>query len=183
MELFRLLTLDARRHQELLFGRLDVSMPKLCLSMLSPRFAPVLLYRLAYACQRKRLSPLAKVFSLLNFMVFGIEIAVACKIGPGLFFPHTQGTVIGAYSIGSNAVIYQGVTLGARDLDFTYNDQHRPVVGDGVMLGTGAKVLGGIRLGNEVTVGANAVVLMSVPDRSVVGGIPAKILKTRNETA
>ncbi|UVL28179.1 serine O-acetyltransferase [Pseudomonas donghuensis] len=181
--LFRLLTLDARRHRELLGGQVDVSLLRLCLSMLSPRFAPVLLCRLAYACQRRRLSPLAKVFSLLNFMVFGIEIAVACKIGPGLFFPHTQGTVIGAYSIGSNAVIYQGVTVGARDLDFTYDEHHRPVVGDGVMLGAGAKVLGGIRLGDNVTVAANAVLLMSVPDQSVVGGIPAKILKTRNEVA
>lgn len=181
--LFRLLILDCRRHRELLGGRVDASTLRLVVSMLSPRFAPVLLYRLAYACQRRRLSPLAKVFSLLNFMFFGIEIAVACKIGPGLFFPHTQGTVIGAYSIGSNAIIYQGVTVGARDLDFTYDEDHRPVLGDGVMLGAGAKVLGGIRLGNGVTVGANSVLLMSVPDQAVVGGIPAKILKTRNEVA
>ncbi|MDR0276663.1 MAG: serine acetyltransferase [Paucimonas sp.] len=181
--LFRLLAMDARRHRELLGGQAEVSVPRLLLSMLSPRFAPVLLYRLAYACQRRHLSPLAKIFSLLNFMVFGIEIAVACRIGPGLFFPHTQGTVIGAYAIGSNAIIYQGVTVGARDLDFTYDEQHRPVLGDGVMLGAGAKVLGGIHLGNGVTVAANAVLLMSVPDDSVVGGIPAKILKKRNEVA
>lgn len=179
--LLRLLIMDARRHRELLGGRVDASIPRLLLSMLSPRFAPVLLYRLAYACQRLRLSPLAKVFSLLNFMLFGIEIAVACHIGPGLFFPHTQGTVIGAYRIGSNAVIYQGVTVGARDLDFTFDEHHRPILGDDVMLGAGAKVLGGIHLGNGVTVAANAVLLMSVPDHSVVGGVPAKILKTRTE--
>lgn len=181
--LFRLLAMDAKRHRELLSGRSEVSWFRLCLGMLSPRFAPVLLCRLAYACQRRRLSPLAKIFSLLNFMFFGIEIAVACKIGPGLFFPHTQGTVIGAYRIGSNAIIYQGVTVGARDLDFTYDEAHRPVLGDGVMLGAGAKVLGGIQLGDGVTVAANAVLLMSVPDDSVVGGIPAKILKTRNGMA
>jgi len=181
--LFALLIMDARRHRELLGGRVDVSLPRLWLGMLSPRFAPVLLCRLAYASQRCRLSPLAKIFSLLNFMFFGIEIAVACRIGPGLFFPHTQGTVIGAYSIGKNAIIYQGVTVGARDLDFTYDEHHRPVLGDGVMLGAGAKVLGGIRLGDGVTVAANAVLLMSVPDHAVVGGIPAKILKTRNDAA
>lgn len=181
--LFRLLIADCRRHRELLGGRVDAPTWRLVLGMLSPRFAPVLLCRLAYACQRLRLSPLAKVFSLLNFMFFGIEIAVACRIGPGLFFPHTQGTVIGAYAIGSNAIIYQGVTVGARDLDFTYDEQHRPVLGDGVMLGAGAKVLGGIHLGDGVTVAANAVLLMSVPDHAVVGGIPAKILKTRNEVA
>ncbi|MFB4393748.1 MULTISPECIES: serine O-acetyltransferase [unclassified Pseudomonas] len=180
--LMALLFADVRRHRELFGLTTNVSRVKLCLGMLSPRFAPVLLCRLAHACQRARLSPLAKAFSLLNFVVFGIEIAVACRIGPGLFFPHTQGTVIGAVSIGRNAVIYQGVTLGARDLDFTYDAAHRPVVGDDVMLAAGAKVLGGIRIGNGVTVAANGVLLMSVPDYSVVGGVPAKILKQRDET-
>lgn len=179
--LFGLLKLDARRHRKLLGGNTDVSPLRLYLGMLSPRFAPVLLYRLSYACQRRRLSPLAKLFSLLNFLLFGIEVAVACRIGPGLFFPHTHGTVIGAYSIGSNAVIYQGVTIGARDLDFTYDQTHRPVLGDGVLLGAGAKVLGGISLGDGVTVAANAVLLTSVPDHCVVAGVPAKILKTRND--
>ncbi|MFG3451516.1 serine O-acetyltransferase [Stutzerimonas nitrititolerans] len=179
--LFGLLKLDARRHRELLGGKVEVSLLRLYMGMLSPRFLPVLLYRLAYACQRWRLSPVAKAFSLLNFLLFGIEIAVACRIGPGLFFPHTHGTVIGAYSIGRNAVIYQGVTIGARDLDFTYDETHRPVLGDGVLLGAGAKVLGGITLGDGVTVAANAVLLMSVPDHCVVGGVPAKIIKSRNE--
>lgn len=178
-----LLLADARRHRALFGAEPNVSRLRLSLGMLSPRFAPVLLYRLAHACQRVHLSPLAKVFSLLNFMVFGIEIAVSCRIGPGLFFPHTQGTVIGAVSIGSNAVIYQGVTVGARDLDFTYDEAHRPVIGNDVMLGAGAKVLGGIRLGDGVTVAANAVLLMSVPDHAVAGGIPAKILKQRDEQA
>lgn len=178
----RLLIMDVSRHRQLLGGKANASRARLLLSMLSPRFAPVLLYRLAYACHRAHLAPLAKAFSLFNFMLFGIEIAVACRIGPGLFFPHTQGTVIGAMSIGRNAVIYQGVTLGARDLDFTYDAAHRPVVGDDVMLAAGAKVLGGIRIGNGVTVAANGVLLMSVPDYAVVGGVPAKILKQRDET-
>ncbi|VXC80963.1 serine O-acetyltransferase [Pseudomonas sp. 9Ag] len=179
--LFGLLRLDARRHRELLGGKVDVSLLRLYMGMLSPRFLPVLLYRFAYACHQLRLSPAAKMFSLLNFLLFGIEIAIACRIGPGLFFPHTHGTVIGAYSIGSNAVIYQGVTIGARDLDFTYDETHRPVLGNDVLLGAGAKVLGGITLGDGVTVASNAVLLMSVPDHCVVGGIPAKILKSRNE--
>lgn len=179
--LFGLLSLDARRHRELLGGKADVSLLRLCLSMLSPRFAPVLLYRVAYACQRRRLTPVAKAFSLLNFLLFGIEIAVVCRIGPGLFFPHTHGTVIGAYRIGSNAIIYQGVTIGARDLVFTYDEKHRPVLGDGVLLGAGAKILGGICVGNNVIVAANAVVITSVPDHCVAGGVPAKILKKRND--
>ncbi|WP_172434233.1 serine O-acetyltransferase [Metapseudomonas otitidis] len=176
---FTLLVLDAKRHRQLLGAPVNASLPRLCLGMLSPRFAPVLLYRLSQALQRCHLSPLAKGMSLLNFLLFGIEIAVTCKIGPGLFFPHTHGTVIGAYRIGSNAVIYQGVTVGARDLDFTYDEEHRPVLGDDIILGAGSKVLGGINVGNGVVVAANAVLLMSVPDHCTVGGVPAKILKKR----
>lgn len=152
---------------------------RMWLSMLSPRFLPVLLYRLSHFFYSKNLHRVAKVFSLINFLLFGIEIATACRIGPGLFFPHTHGTVIGAMSIGSNAVIYQGVTLGAKDLDFTYDAAHRPVVGNDVILGAGSKVLGGVSLGNSVVVAANAVVLKSFSDDLVVGGVPAKILSSR----
>lgn len=142
--------------------------------MLAPRFLPVALCRLAHALHRWRLGPLARLVSLLNFFLFGIEIAVRCPIGPGLFFPHTQGTVIGAWSIGSNATIFQGVTLGARELDFTYTEGSRPVLGDGVTLGAGAKVLGGVVLADGVRVGANAVVIDSLPAGSVAVGVPAR---------
>ncbi|MDQ0649989.1 serine O-acetyltransferase [Pseudomonas cedrina] len=176
----QLLIADAIRHRQLLGLQAIGPGIKLWVGMLAPRFAPVLLHRLAHRCHRGPLAPLAKMFSLINFLFFGIEIAVASRIGPGLFFPHTQGTVIGAFTIGENAVIYQGVTVGAKDLDFTYDAAHRPCIGDDVLLGAGAKVLGGIVLGNSVTVAANAVLLSSVPDNVVVGGIPAKILKSRN---
>ena len=177
--LFALLVLDAKRHRQLLGASEEVSLPRLCLGMFSPRFAPVLLYRLTQALQRCHLSPLAKCMSLLNFLLFGIEIATTCSIGPGLFLPHTHGTVIGASRIGRNAVIYQGVTVGARDLDFTYDEEHRPVLGDDIILGAGSKILGGISLGDGVVVAANAVVLISVPDYCTVGGVPAKIIKRR----
>ncbi|MFJ7796604.1 serine O-acetyltransferase [Pseudomonas sp. NPDC096950] len=174
-----LLRADIDRQRALFNAPLATSKIKLILGMLSPRFAPVLLYRLSYSMNRRGFKILARFFSLLNYTVFGIEIAVICKIGPGLFFPHTQGTVIGAVSIGANAVIYQGVTLGAKDLDFTYDESRRPVVGDNVVIGAGAKVLGGLTLGDNVTVAANSVLLMSVPADVVVAGMPAKIVKQR----
>jgi len=125
---------------------------------------------------------MARLFSLVNFLLFGIEIAINCPIGPGLFFPHTHGTVIGALRIGSNAIIYQGVTVGAKDLDFTYDELHRPVVGDNVLIGAGAKVLGGVRLGNDVRVAANAVVLKSVVDNVTVAGVPASVMSKQGNS-
>jgi serine O-acetyltransferase len=175
----QLLAMDVQRQREL-FGRPPLeSKAKIWLSMFSPRFIPVLLCRLAYKAHTLGFGVLARIFSLLNFLLFGIEIATTCKMGPGLFFPHTQGTVIGAVSIGKNAIIYQGVTLGAKDMDFTYDAAHRPIVGDNVYLGAGAKVLGGLIIGHNVAVAANAVLLESTPDDVVVGGIPAKIIKYR----
>lgn len=180
LTLRKLLVADVARHRQLFGDERPAKGVSVWLSMLSPRFLPNLLYRCSYASQHMGIKPLAKLFSLTNFLIFGIEIATVCKIGPGLFFPHTHGTVIGAVSIGDNAVIYQGVTLGAKDLDFTYDVGHRPVVGNDVLIGAGAKVLGGIALGDKVVVAANAVVLSSFPSEVVLGGIPAKILKSRD---
>lgn len=145
----------------------------------NPRFTPVVLCRLSHFLYSHRLSPLARFFSLINFVFFGIEIAMRCEIGEGLYFPHTVGTVIGAQRIGKNAVIYHNVTFGAKEIDIGYHDDQRPIVGDNVIVGSGAKVLGGITIGDNVVIGANAVVVESVPSNVVVGGIPAKIIRQR----
>lgn len=169
------LAADLRRAQVVMHGTADgVSNLRLWLGLLSPRFVPVLLCRLAHWFCRLKLGPVAKLVSLLNFFLFGIEIAVRCPIGRGLFLPHTQGTVIGAWSIGENATIFQGVTLGAREVDFSYQESSRPTVGDGVTIGSGAKVLGGLILGSGSRIGANAVVLADVAPGLVAVGIPAK---------
>ena len=171
------LAADLRRARVLLNGSADgVSGLRLWLGVLSPRFVPVLLCRLAHSFYRLKLGLLAKAGALLNFFLFGIEIAVRCPIGKGLFLPHTQGTVIGAWSIGENATIFQGVTLGAKELDFSYQESSRPTVGDGVTIGAGAKVIGGLVLGSDSRVGANAVVLNDVAPGSLVVGIPAKVV-------
>ncbi len=145
--------------------------------MFSPRFMPVLLCRLAHASHRSGMGVLAKCFALLNFFLFGIEIAARCPIGRGLFLPHTQGTVIGAWAIGENATIFQGVTLGARELDFTYSEAARPVLGSDVTIGAGAKVLGNVMIGNGSCVGANAVVVDTLPPGVLAVGVPAKAVK------
>ncbi len=173
-----LLRADLLRQHALLHGDAAPSPrgARLWLGMASPRFVPVLLCRIAHALHCRGLGPVAKAVSLLNFFAFGIEIAVRCPIGPGLFLPHTQGTVIGAWRVGANATIFQGVTLGAREVDFTYTERSRPTLGDGVTVGAGAKVLGGLTLGDGARVGANSVVLADVPPGALAVGAPARVV-------
>jgi len=163
-------------------GRTDrqPTLARLCIAAFSPRFTPVVIFRLAHWLFQHKLSPLAKVLSLVNFVLFGLEIAVRCEIGPGLYFPHTQGTVIGALRIGSNATIYHNVTFGAREIDLEYSTTSRPVVGDNVTVGAGAKVLGNVVLGDNSRVGANAVVVDNVAADTTVVGIPARPVKTHS---
>lgn len=179
--LFPYLSADLRRARSLLYGSADgVSGLRLWLGVLSPRFVPVLLSRLAHCLYRLKLGPVAKAFSLLNFFLFGIEIAVRCPIGKGLFLPHTQGTVIGALAIGENATIFQGVTLGARELDFSYQESSRPTVGNNVTIGSGAKVLGSLHIGDGARIGANSVVLQSIPCGVLAVGAPAQVVQRRS---
>jgi serine O-acetyltransferase len=169
---------DLRRFFYLVHGEgaLSPTTLRLWLFACSPRYLPVLLYRISHGFHRRRLAIPAKLFSSLNFLIFGIEITPNCPIGPGLFLPHASGTVIGAASIGANATIFQGVTLGSKLLDFNYAPSLRPRLGSGITVGAGSKVLGGIHIGDNVTVGANAVVISSLPANCVAVGIPAKVL-------
>jgi|TARA_B110000879_G_C11168036_1_gene512250 serine O-acetyltransferase len=131
--------------------------------LLSPRILPVFLFRLSHYCHKK-VPIVSKFFSLINFVLFGIEINPSCKIGPGLIIAHTSGSVIGARSIGARCIIFQNVTLGAKYLDINTTNNSRPSIGDDVILGAGAKVLGGVSIGNGCLVGTNVVVLRDMAD-------------------
>ena len=148
---------------------------------LSPRFAPVVLVRTAQCLYMAGWSRLAKLPALVNFVLFGIEVPPRISIGPGLVLMHTQGTVLGAATIGANVTLYHQVTLGAVEMDFAYTPTLRPIVGDGVVIGVGAKVLGGLTLGHGSVVGANAVVLKNVPTGYVAIGVPARNLSPKAE--
>lgn len=89
--------------------------------------------------------------------------------------PHTVGTILGAGRIGRNATIYHQVTLGAKIADFNYDPAERPQIGDDVLLTTGAKIIGPVRIGNGAVIGANAVVLRDVPEGALAIGVPATI--------
>lgn len=143
----------------------------------SPRFATVVLVRLAQGAFQRRWYGTAKLMSLLNFLLFGIEVPPRLSIGPGLVIPHSQGTVLGARVIGDNVTIFHQVTLGAREADFEFDPLLRPYVGDGVTLSVGSKVLGPVSIGNGAVIGANAVVLADVPSGSLAVGVPAHIVE------
>jgi len=149
--------------------------------LLHHRFLPIVLCRASRAARLRKIPVLPELLTYLNIVLFGLEVTPRCEIGPGIFFPHPSGTVIGAWRIGSNATILQGVTLGAKKMDLGFDFRLRPEIGDNVVLGAGSKILGGIHIGDNVTVGANSVVVDSVEAGSTVVGIPArKISKPRH---
>jgi len=166
----QLLYSDLARQAEL-EGRLDARPNFLAFlrRLLHPRFLPIVLCRGSRAAMLGRIPVLPELLTYLNIVLFGLEVTPRCQIGPGIFFPHPSGTVIGAWRIGSNVTILQGVTLGAKRMDLGFDFRLRPEVGDNVVLGAGSKILGGIHIGDNVTVGAN-----SVEPGSTVVGIPAR---------
>lgn len=151
--------------------------PQMYLHLLNPRFHPVMLFRISSRCLRMHMRILSKIFALLNQILFGCDIARRAKIDGGLYLPHPSGVVIGEYvNVGKNCIIHQGVTLGARGEE---HELSNPVIGNEVEIGTGAKILGHVRLDDYARIGANAVVLKDVPRGGVAVGIPAKVISLR----
>jgi serine O-acetyltransferase len=128
-------------------------------------------YRWAHWLWMRRLRLLARIHSQFVRFLTGVEIHPAAVIGRRLFIDHGMGVVIGATAqIGDDVMLYHGVTLGGR----TSNDEKRhPTLGDDVVVGTGAVLLGPITIGSHSIVGAQAVVVMDAPPNSVLTGIPA----------
>ena len=169
-----LLDADWRRLQE--FSGL-APQPRCFSNSFSPRFASVVLLRIAQRLHARGWRRCAKFYGMINFILFGIEVPAALDIGPGLVIPHTQGTIIGAGFVGANVTIYAQVVLGAKLADFDFNPALRPHVEDGVIITAGAKILGPVRLGANSLIGANAVVLRDVPPGRVAVGVPARLLE------
>jgi serine O-acetyltransferase len=115
------------------------------------------------------------MISQLARFITGIEIHPGAKIGKGLFIDHGMGVVIGQTSeIGDNVTLFQGTTLGGTGKE---KGKRHPTIGNNVVIGAGAKVLGNIRIGSNVNIGANAVVIKDVPDDSTVVGVPGRIAR------
>jgi serine O-acetyltransferase len=116
----------------------------------------------------------ARALAELIRVLTGVEIHPAATLAPGVFIDHATGVVIGETAeVGADVTIYQGVTLGGTSLD---KGKRHPTVGDRVIIGAGAKVLGPITIGHNSQIGANAVVVKPVPPGSVVVGVPGQVI-------
>lgn len=135
-------------------------------------------YRIAHWFYNKKLYFIARYISQRARSITGIEIHPAAVIGDGVFIDHGMGVVIGETTvIGDNCTIYQGVTLGGTGKD---KGKRHPTIGNNVVIGSGAKVLGPFRVGDNSKIAANAVVLSEVPDNCTVVGVPGRIVKKNN---
>ena len=137
-------------------------------------FHALVFYRIAHFFNNFELKFIARLISQIGRFFTGIEIHPGAKIGKRLFIDHGMGIVIGeTATIGDNCTIYHGVTLGGTGKD---KNKRHPDLGDNVIVGCGAKILGPIKIGNNVKIGANAVVLKDIADNNTVIGVPGKIV-------
>lgn len=153
-----------------------------------PGFHALVFYRLSNWLWRHRLHLIGRWVSQWGRFWTGIEIHPGAKIGQRLFIDHGMGVVIGETAeLGDDVTLYQGVTLGGTspsvDSDSQRNVKRHPTLGDGVIVGSGAQILGPFKVGENARVGANAVVVREVPPGVTVTGIPARVVMPRDKEA
>lgn len=138
-------------------------------------FHALLAYRISHWLWNRKVPFFPRLISQITRWLTGVEIHPGATIGTGFFIDHGMGVVIGETTeVGDYVTLFQGVTLGGTGKE---RGKRHPTLGSHVVVGAGAKVLGGIRIGDNVKVGANAVVLRSVPANSTVVGNPGRIVK------
>ena len=143
-----------------------------------PGLHAVLGYRIARAMERLAIPVLPRLLMVCVRWWTGIEIHPSARIGRGLFIDHGMGVVIGETAvIGENVTLFQGVTLGGTGKE---RGKRHPTLGNNVVIGAGAKVLGNITVGHHSIIGANAVVVRDVPDYSTVVGVPGRVAKIKD---
>ena len=144
-----------------------------------PGFHAILAHRTAHRLYRLGVPLLPRFISQLSRFLTQIEIHPGATIGRRFFIDHGSGVVIGETAeIGDDVLIYQGVTLGGTGAE---RGKRHPTIGNSVVIGTGAKVLGNIRIGDNVKIGAGSVVVHPVPDHSTVVGVPGRVVRIRPE--
>jgi serine O-acetyltransferase len=145
-----------------------------------PGFHAILLHRISHRLYKWDVPLLPRVLSQFGRFVTGIEIHPGATIGRRFFIDHGAGVVIGETAeIGDDVLLYQGVTLGGTGHE---KGKRHPTLGNCVVVGTGAKVLGNILIGSHVKIGAGSVVVRPAPDYSTVVGVPGHVVRTRTES-
>ncbi|MGB8687961.1 MAG: serine O-acetyltransferase [Microcoleus sp.] len=144
-----------------------------------PGLQALSLHRIAHWLYSAGLPLVPRLISQLSRFLTGIEIHPGAKIGSGVFIDHGMGVVIGETAIvGNYAVIYQGATIGGTGKE---TGKRHPTLGENVVVGAGAKVLGNIQIGNNVRIGAGSVVLRDAPSDCTVVGIPGRIISRKKQ--
>ena len=139
-----------------------------------PGLHAIISHRIAHFLWKLKIPLLPRMISAFNRFLTGIEIHPGAQIGRRFFIDHGMGVVIGETTIiGDNVLLYQGVTLGGTGKE---KGKRHPTLGNDIVVGTGAKILGNIKIGNNVKIGAGSVVIKDVPDDSTAVGVPARIV-------
>ena len=162
-----------RHDLQVIFDRDPAARSTLEVALTYPGLHAIWLHRLAHALWKRGFKLLGRLVSQTARFLTGIEIHPGAQIGPGFFIDHGMGVVIGETAeIGSNVTLYHGVTLGG--VSWQKGKRH-PTLGDSVVVGAGAKVLGPITVGSHSRIGANSVVVKDTPAESVVVGVPGRV--------
>jgi len=171
MALMRLILSDLRAKAAWIHGRCSSgTMIKVLLGDGTPA---MICYRFMQFSRKWRLVPFEMLFNRINSGLCGCVIGRGAEFGPGFVIVHANGVVInGAVRGGANVILEHQVTIGAEKLQY-------PTLGDDIFVGAGAKILGGVHIGDGARIGANAVVLTDVPAYATAVGIPAKVVKIR----
>lgn len=141
-----------------------------------PGFHSILLHRAAHRLYTGGFPLAARIVSQFNRLLTGIEIHPGATIGRRCFIDHGMGVVVGETAeIGDDVLLYQGVTLGGTGKE---KGKRHPTIGNNVVIGTGAKILGNITIGDHTKIGAGSVVIHSVPDYSTVVGVPGRVVRS-----
>ena len=171
---------------ESIINRDPAAKSKLSVILTYPGVKAVFFHRIANFFSIAKLDLIARIISQFSRFLTGIEIHPKAKIGENLFIDHGMGVVIGETSeIGDNVTIYHAVTLGGSspsiDSERQRHEKRHPTIGNDVVIGSGAQIIGPIKVGNNARIAANAVVVKDVPENATMVGIPAKAVKLENK--
>ncbi len=148
--------------------------------LLYPGLHAIIIHRFTHLLWRLKIPLIPRLLSQISRFFTGIEIHPGARIGKGFFIDHGMGVVVGETTeIGDNCVLFHNVTLGGTG---KHKGKRHPTIGDNVMIGTGAILLGPVKVGNNVKIGANTFILMrDVPDNTTVAGTPGRIVKMNGQ--